>query len=70
MNNLKNLRLENGLTQKQLCEELKKVNCYMSRSAYAKYETGIREMSYEMLMKLALFFDTSTDYIIGFSNKR
>ena len=70
MENLKNLRQERGLTQNQLCEELKKQNYYISRSAYAKYEADIREMNYETLINLALFFNTSTDYIIGFSDKR
>ena len=70
MENLKKLREERGLTQTQLCEELKKYGFYITRSAYAKYEKQIREMNYETLIVLAKFFETSTDYIIGFSDKK
>ena len=62
--NLKILREERGLTQKELCEELKKVNCYITRSAYAKYETGIRDIPCEILVVFARFYGTTCDYIL------
>ena len=65
MENLKKLRIEKGLTQKQLCEELKTVGCYITRSAYAKYETGIRDIPCDILIKFAKFYHTSCDYILG-----
>ena len=63
--NLKILREEKGLTQKQLCDELKKADCYITRSAYAKYETGIRDIPCYILIKIAKFYDTTCDYILG-----
>ena len=65
-NNLKFLREEKELTQKQLCEELKNVDCYITRSAYAKYETGIRDIPCDILIKFAKFYNTTCDYILGF----
>ena len=63
--NLKSLREDKDLTQKQLCEELKTVGCYISRSTYAKYETGIRNIPCDILIKLAKFYNTTCDYILG-----
>lgn len=68
--NLKKLRLEKGLSQKELCRELEKMNCYIDRSTYSKYESGDRKIFHEIIIKLALYFDTSTDYIIGLSDDR
>lgn len=70
INNLKKLRLEKGLTQKQLCEELKKINCYIDRSTYAKLESGKRKYFHDAIIKLAIFFDTSIDYILGCTDDR
>lgn len=32
---------------------------------YRKYEKGIREPDYDTLLKIAEFFQTSTDYLLG-----
>lgn len=64
-NNLNFLREEKIITQKQLCEELKNFDCYISRSAYAKYETGIRDIPCEILVKSAKLFNTTCNYILG-----
>lgn len=63
--NLKYLREEKGLTQKKLCEELKSVGCYITRSAYAKYEVGIRDIPCIVLVQLAEFYGTTCDFILG-----
>lgn len=65
MENLKKIRLKRGLSQNALCEELEKLNCHISRSAYSKYENGSRTMSYKTLIKIADYFNTSTDYLLG-----
>lgn len=53
-------RKEKGLTQFELAELL----C-ISRGAYAKYETGRNTPPTEIVLKLAEFYDCSTDYILG-----
>ena len=63
--NLYKIRTEKGWTQKKVCFELEKYNCYISRSTYSKYETGQRELTSEIIVKLAQCFETSTDCILG-----
>lgn len=63
--NLKSLRIDNDLTQKALCNELSKIGCAVSRSTYSKYETGSSNIPCDVLIKLAEFYGTSCDYILG-----
>ena len=58
--NLKLLRIEKGLSQKQLAE---KVN--VSQQSINKYENHDVEPNTETLCLLADFFETSVDYLIG-----
>jgi transcriptional regulator with XRE-family HTH domain len=59
-NRLKKLRQEQELTQDDFAKELN-----MSRSAIAAYESGRNEPPYEVLRKIADFFQVTTDYLIG-----
>ncbi len=54
------LRIDNDLTQQQVADYL---TC--NRQVYARYENGIREIPVSMLIKLANFYNTSVDYIVG-----
>lgn len=54
------LRIDNDLTQQQIADYL-----MCNRQVYARYERGIREIPVSMLIKLAQFYDVSTDYILG-----
>lgn len=65
MYNLKKIRLEKGLSQQKLCIELEKINCYITRSTYTRYETGSRELPCSVLIKLAELYGTTTDNILG-----
>ena len=65
MYNLKKIRIERNLSQKQLSEELKKVGCFITRSAYTRYENGSRELPCSVLIKLAEYYEVTTDYILG-----
>lgn len=40
----------------------------ISKSAYYRYMTGEREPTMSALIKLAKFFNVSTDYLVGRSN--
>lgn len=62
-NILKNLRIEAGLTQKQLSERLG-----ISKSVVSYYEKQERSPSPEVLIKLASIFRVSTDYLLGVDN--
>jgi len=57
---IKELRVDKDLSQKELAEILN-----VTRSAYSNYENGIRDVPVEILARLADFYGTSVDYIIG-----
>lgn len=60
MNKLKNLRIKNGKTQKELANFLG-----ISDVAYYYYESEKRDMSPDIILKLANYFNVSTDYLLG-----
>lgn len=62
---LKELRLENGLTQLQLAEMLD-----ISKSNISKYEAGSVEPNIEIITKIAIRFGVNTDYLLGLTNYR
>lgn len=57
---LRDLRLAAGKTQQDIADVLN-----ISRSAYALYETGKRQLSYESLLTLADCYGVSLDYLFG-----
>lgn len=58
--NLKMLRTQRGISQKEVADS---VGC--SPTVYSRYETGERQPSIEMLISLSKFFGVSVDCIIG-----
>ncbi len=62
---LKELRKEANLTQKAVGEILG-----VSQRTYSNYEVGDRDMSPEILVKLADFYGVTVDYILGRTDKR
>ena len=58
-NNLRTLRKEKSVTQKQLATYL----C-LSRSTIAGYETKSHQPDFLTLEKLAIYFEVSIDYLI------
>ncbi len=57
---LKELREEQGLTQKQLAQKLN-----LHSVTYLHYEKSQREPPLSVLIDMALFFEVSTDYLLG-----
>lgn len=60
MKNLKTLRHQHNLSQQKLADIL-----HISQQSVYKYENNITSPDLETLIKMADFFDTSVDYIIG-----
>lgn len=56
---LRELRIEHGLTQAELAKELN-----IGTSTVGMYESDIRKPSYEVLLKIANYFNVSTDYLV------
>jgi transcriptional regulator with XRE-family HTH domain len=61
---LRDLREDKDLSQKELAQILG-----MSQTGYSKYETGENDIPTQILMKLADFYHTSVDYILGRTNQ-
>ena len=60
---LRDLREDKDLSQKQIAQLLD-----MSQTGYSKYETGENDIPTQILIKLADFYNTSVDYILGRTN--
>lgn len=58
--NLKELREKRNLTQKNIAEVLE-----INRGTYLRYENGKRDLPTEYLVKLAKYYNTTTDNILG-----
>ena len=63
---LKDLREDRDLLQKELAEALDLTN----QSAYQRYEAGKVQMPLTLLIKVAKFYNVSTDYILGLTNDK
>lgn len=57
---IRDLREDHDLTQAQIAEMLG-----LSQTGYSKYEIGKRDIPTQILIKLADFYHTSTDYLLG-----
>lgn len=62
---LKDLREDKDLSQEEVARILETEQSY-----YAKYENGVRPIPFERVIKLALFYDVSIDYIAGLTNDK
>ncbi len=62
---IKDLREDRDLTQKELAEYL-----HIKQNTYSQYETGQRQISLEILIALAYYYDTSTDYLLGITDQK
>ena len=60
---LKSLRLEAGLTQKEIAEQLG-----ISQQGYAYWERGTKKPTQDRLTLLSNYFDVSVDYLLGKSD--
>ena len=63
-NNLKKIREDRDLTQKQISEILG-----IEQTNYSKYELGKNMMGIDKYMVLAKFYDVSIDYLCGLTNE-
>ena len=62
---LKQLRAGKALSQGQLAK-----NLTITKSMISAYENSVRLPSYDVLIKIALFFNVSIDYLFGFSQRQ
>lgn len=57
---IQDLRINSDLSQKKIGEIL-----HISQRSYSHYETGSRNIPIEMLIRLADYYDTTIDYLVG-----
>ena len=57
---IRDLREDADMNQTQIAKVLG-----MSQTGYSKYETGENDIPTAILIKLARFYQTSTDYLLG-----
>ena len=62
---IRDLREEAGLSQTEFAKFLD-----MSQSGYSKYETGENDIPTSVLIKIAGYYSTSTDYLLGLTDRK
>lgn len=62
---LKEIREDRDIKQKDVAQML-----HIRQNTYSQYENGQRQLPLDALMKIALFFDTSTDYVLGLTDEK
>lgn len=61
--NIRNLRIDRGLTQKQIAEIVN-----VKQNTYSQYEIGVLNYPIDVLIKLADYYHVSVDYLLGRTN--
>ena len=61
---IKELREDNDLTQQQIADKLG-----ITQRKYSYLETGTQQLTDEILVKLAIFYGVTVDYILKLSDK-
>ncbi len=62
---IRDLREDHDLNQTQIAKYLG-----MSQTGYSKYETGENDIPSAVLIKLASYYNTSIDYLLGQTDKK
>ncbi len=62
---LKDLREDSDLKQKEIAEFL-----HVKQNTYSQYENGQRQLPIDVLIKLAKYYNVTTDYLLGLSDKK
>ena len=62
---IKDLREDNDIKQKTIADIL-----HVKQNTYSQYENGQRQIPLEALVKLAEYYSTSTDYLLGLTDER
>ena len=62
---IKSLREDHDITQKEIANYLG-----TSQTMYARYERGANELPIRHLLKLCDLYNTSSDYILGKTDKK
>ena len=61
---IRNLRVDANLTQEKVAQVLD-----IKQNTYSQYEIGVSRYPIEALIKLAKFYNTSIDYLVGLTDE-
>ncbi|MDE8735105.1 helix-turn-helix transcriptional regulator [Eubacteriales bacterium DFI.9.88] len=62
---IRDMREDQDLTQQKVAEYLR-----CDQSLYSKYERGERDVPLYIMVKLAVFYGTSVDYLVGLTDDK
>jgi transcriptional regulator with XRE-family HTH domain len=62
---IRNIREDRDIRQRQVAEYLN-----VSQNTYSQYENGVISLSAETAVKLAEFYGTSVDYLLGLTDEK
>ena len=62
---IKDLREDSDITQKEIADYL-----HIKQNTYSQYENGHRQLPIEVLIALAKYYHTSTEYLLGLTDER
>lgn len=62
---IRNIREDMDLLQKDIAEYL-----HCTQVSYSHYELGKRDIPTDVLIRLALFYQTSIDYLLGLTDEK
>ena len=61
---IKELRIDNDKTQKEIAEYLN-----IAQRTYSGYENGSRNIPVQVIVALAKYYNTTTDYLLNLTKK-
>ncbi len=62
---LKELIVSSGKMQKEICADMK-----ISKQKLSKWKTGYNEPSLDEILTIAIYFDVTVDYLLGFDETK
>lgn len=60
---IRDLRIDRGLTQSQVAQMLN-----VKQNTYSQYEIGVLNYPLDVVIRLAGYYGTSTDYLLGLTD--
>ncbi len=60
---IRDLREDHDKKQREIAKIL-----FVARNTYSSYERGLRVLSLELAVKLAVYYDISLDYLVGLTD--
>ena len=60
---IRDMRIDRGLTQKEVAKVIN-----VKQNTYSQYEIGVLNYPLDVVIKLAEFYETSVDYLVGLTD--